>query len=123
VQTYFIVKPLDPIHDIKSCLISRGVLQSAKYAAAFFRISLSTLAEANSRRNRSTSASSPFADRGVAVTPADDPSLPARSSLAQLNKLESGIPSRRLASDIPTLCPSFTASILNSFVLGTPTFL
>src|ERR1700722_229401 len=68
----------------------------AKYAAAFFNMSLSTLAEANSRRNRSTSASSSFTDRGVAVTPLEDPSLPARSSFTQLNKLESGIPSLRL---------------------------
>jgi len=47
----------------------------------FFKISSSTLAEANSRRNRSTSASSSFADRGVALTPAEDSSLPARSYL------------------------------------------
>jgi hypothetical protein len=89
-------------------------------------MSLSTLAEANSRRNRSTSASSSFADRGVALTPVEDSSLPARSNLTQLNKLESGIPSLRLASDTPTLWPSFTASILNSFMyrrLGTPAFL
>src|ERR1700682_368468 len=46
-----------------------------KYAAAFFRISLSVLAEASSRFNRSTSASSSFADRGVAVIAGDDPSL------------------------------------------------
>src|SRR5258707_9027002 len=71
----------------------------AKYAAAFFNISLSTFAAASSRRNRSTSASSSFADRGVADTPVDDPSLPARSSLTQLNKLDSGIPSLRLASE------------------------
>jgi hypothetical protein len=35
-------------------------------------------------------------------------------------------PRLRLASDTPTLWPSYTASILNSFVyrrLGTPTFL
>src|ERR1700690_3868979 len=60
------------------------------------------------------------------VTPLEDPSLPARSSFTQLNKLESGIPSLRLASDTPTLWPGFTASILNSFVYrrpGTPTFL
>jgi hypothetical protein len=53
---------------------------SAQWAMAtrlpFFRISLSTLAEANSRRNRSISASSSFADRGVADTPVDVPSLP-----------------------------------------------
>jgi hypothetical protein len=73
----------------------------AKYAAAFFNISLSTLADASSRRSRSTSASSSFAERGVADPPIDVPNLPARSSLTQLNKLESGILSLRLASDTP----------------------
>jgi len=64
-----------------------------------FNMSLSTFAAASSCRNRSTSASSSFADRGVADTPVDGPSLPARSSLTQLNKLDSGIPSLRLASE------------------------
>jgi hypothetical protein len=77
----------------------------AKYAAAF----LSTSADASSRRSRSTSASSSFAERGVADTPIDAPSLLARSSLTQLNKLESGIPRLRLASDTPTLWSSLTA--------------
>src|SRR5271165_334347 len=98
----------------------------AKCAAAFFRISLSTLAEANSRRNRSFSASSSFADRGVAVTATEESSFPARSSFTQLDKLDSGMRSRRLASVRPTLLPNRTASILNSLVyrrLGTPTFL
>jgi hypothetical protein len=89
-------------------------------------MALSVLADANSRRNRSTSASISFADRGVADTLLVVPSFPARSSLIQLNKLDSGMPSRRLASVQPTLSASRIVSILNSLVyrrLGTPTFL
>jgi hypothetical protein len=113
---------------LASCALERSPPRgsSNRSPLAFFRTSLSVLADASSRRNRSTSASSSFADRGVALTPTDNPSLPARSSLSQLNKLYSGISSLRLASEQPTLCANRTASTLHSFVyrrLGTPTFL
>jgi len=54
----------------------------AKYAAAFFTMSRSSFALANSRRNRAFSASTSLTDRFAATAlPAAALSLPARLSL------------------------------------------
>jgi hypothetical protein len=86
-----------------------------------FRIALSTLAEAKFEAYPIHFGLQPFrrlrrrGDSGRGPELTDAPALP------KSNKLESGIPSPRLASDTTTLWPSFTASIINSFVcrLGT----
>ncbi len=73
----------------------------AKYAAAFFRISLSSLASANARRSRLSSASSSPAERFTGAPPAGQPlSLPCRCRRIQFHILESGMPSR-LAAWLP----------------------
>ena len=69
----------------------------AKYAAAFFTIYRSSLALVSSRRKRAFSASSSVVGRLVGAVPSSAFSLPARARLTQLDKLDSGIPSRLAA--------------------------
>jgi len=89
----------------------------AKYAAAFFTISRSSLTLASSRRNREFSASSSVLGRFTAIAPASAPgSFPALLSLIQFHKLESGMPSRFAASPFPADSANLTASSLNSSV-------
>src|SRR5882672_4635384 len=99
----------------------------AKYAAAFFTISRSSLALASSRRSRETSASSSLTPRFIGTAaPAAPLSLPARLNRIQFHKLESGMPSRFAAWLPPIDSASRTASSLNSSVycrFGTDSFL
>src|SRR3954452_22362465 len=75
----------------------------AKYAAAFFTISKSSFVLANSRRNRTFSASTSVSDRFTGTATASDAlNLPARFSCTQFHKLECGIPNRLAASVIPS---------------------
>ena len=72
---------------------------------------MSNLAEASPRCRRFTSASSSLAERGVAETgPLAAANFPARLSLIQLKRRDSGMPMRRLASLHPTLSARRTAS-------------
>ena len=85
-------------------LVDPGVLHRdsfAKYAAAFFTMSKSSFVLASSRRNRPFSASTSVTDRftGTAA-PSAAVSLPARLSLIQFHRLESGMPNR-LAALLP----------------------
>src|SRR5215210_4200168 len=97
----------------------------AKYAAAFFTISRSTLAFASSRRSRLFSASSSTAEPVIGVARGNAASLPLRFSRAQLPRLELGIPSRFAAWLMPTDSAKRRASSLNSSVyrrFGTVSF-
>ena len=73
----------------------------AKYAAAFFTISRSSLVLANSRRNRAFSASTSVPDLlTVTAAPSAALSLPDRLNVIQFNRLDSGI-LNRLAARLP----------------------
>ena len=70
----------------------------AKYAAVFFTISRSSLVLLSSRRNRAFSASSSVTERfTVTAAPSAALSLPARLSLIQFHRLDSGMPNRLAA--------------------------
>ena len=87
----------------------------AKYAAAFFTISRSSLVLASSRRNRAFSASTSETDRLTATAaPSAALSLPARLNLIQFTRLDSGMPNRLAAGVPPIDSPSLTASTFNS---------
>src|SRR5207344_58535 len=109
-------------------LLDPGVLHRdsfAKYAAAFFTISRSSFALASSRRKRAFSASSSVAERLVGAVSSPAFSVPARARLTQLDKLDSGIPSRFAAWLLPIDSANRTASTLNSPVycrFGTASF-
>src|SRR5579859_395125 len=101
-------------------LFDPGVLHRdsfAKYAAAFFTISRSSLVLASSRRNRAFSASTSWTDRLTATAPPSAAlSLPSRLNFIQFHRLDSGMPNRLAAGLPPIDSPSLTASILNSAV-------
>src|SRR4051812_9296737 len=101
-------------------LLNPGVLHRdsfAKYAAAFFTISRSSLVLASSRRKRAFSASTSLTDRFTATAPPTAAlSLPARLSLIQFHRLDSGMPNRFAAWLPPIDSPNLTASTLNSAV-------
>src|SRR6185295_9865235 len=101
-------------------LFDPGVLHRdsfAKYAAAFFTISRSSLALTSSRRSRAFSASSSETGRFTAtaalVPPTDSPSRLRRT---QFVMVDCGIPNRLAAVLPPVDCANLTASVLNSSV-------
>src|SRR5690348_17344229 len=98
----------------------------AKYAAAFFTISRSSLALASSRRSRAFSASTSDTGRltaAAALAVAPDP--PSRLRRTQLVTVDCGMPSRLAAAFPPVDSANLTASVLNSSVyrrFGTASF-
>src|SRR5665213_2144299 len=106
--------------ELVAMLLNPGVSHRdplAKYTAAFFTISRSSFASANSRRSRAFSASSSVGGR-LTGTAEGSPtlSLPERLKRTQFHRLESGIPSRFAAWVPPIDSASRTASTLNSCV-------
>jgi hypothetical protein len=88
----------------------------AKYAAAFFTISRSSLALASSRRSRLFSASSSAGEPFIGVANGTAGNLPALLSRIQFPRLDAGIPSRFAAWLMPTVSANRKASSLNSCV-------
>src|SRR4030095_10426569 len=89
----------------------------AKYAAAFFTISKSSLALASSRRSRAFSASSSDTGRfTAAAAPSTELDVPSRLRRTQFVMVDCGIPSR-LAAALPLVdSANLIASVLHSSV-------
>jgi len=105
-------------------LFDPGVLHRdsfAKYAAAFFTISRSSLVLASSRRNRAFSASTSWSDRYTLTAP-PSATLPASLRFIQFHRLDSGMPNRLAALLPPIDSPSLTAKayLLLCAALGSP---
>jgi len=88
----------------------------AKYAAAFFTISRSSLVLASSRRKRLFSASNSAGEPFMGVAADTAANLPLRLRRIQFPRLDAGIPSRCAAWLMPTVSANRNASCLYSSV-------